>query len=116
MTALNGICRSFQKLRPQWFGLASRDSEFKSIAQEAIENAEEWSADALEQSMALGKDVLIVDLRGGLAFKGSHLDTSVNIPADVLESCSSGEFRLPNLVQLFLSVQQAISPNTSAPI
>jgi cysteine synthase/rhodanese-related sulfurtransferase len=74
-----------QKLRPQWFGLATRDNGFKSISETEIEAAEEWTSDTLEQLLLSGKDVLVVDLRGGLAFKGSHLDRSINMPADVLE-------------------------------
>jgi cysteine synthase/rhodanese-related sulfurtransferase len=74
-----------QKLRPQWFGLANRDSGFKSVSPTDVEAAAEWSADALEQHLSSGKDALVVDLRGGLAFKGAHLEKSINMPADILE-------------------------------
>jgi cysteine synthase/rhodanese-related sulfurtransferase len=74
-----------QKLRPQWFGLTARESGFKNLAKESIDQAKELTADEVEALFAASTPVTIVDLRGGLAFKGSHIESSVNIPADVLE-------------------------------
>jgi cysteine synthase/rhodanese-related sulfurtransferase len=74
-----------QKLRPHWFGLTAKESGFKSITEDELDRAKEVTADDLELLIGSGQAMTLVDLRGGLAFKGSHLDTSVNMPAEMLE-------------------------------
>jgi len=74
-----------QKLRPEWFGLSTRESGLKKLTQEHISSAKEITADELELMVSKNEPITLVDLRGGLAFKGSHIDTSVNMPAETLE-------------------------------
>ncbi|HEY9678369.1 MAG TPA: pyridoxal-phosphate dependent enzyme [Drouetiella sp.] len=74
-----------QKLRPQWFGLHSRESGLKNITLEQIEAVKKITPSKLEAMLENSTPITLVDLRGGLAFKGSHVDTSVNMPAEMLE-------------------------------
>lgn len=74
-----------QKLRPQWFGLTARDSGLKNLTEDQITNAKEIDADELEALLQRNASLTLVDLRGGLAFKGAHIDTSINMPGEMLE-------------------------------
>ncbi|HEY9774335.1 MAG TPA: pyridoxal-phosphate dependent enzyme [Planktothrix sp.] len=74
-----------QKLRPQWFGLNVKETGLKTVTEEQLNSVKEITADQLQSMVGRGEPMTLVDLRGGLAFKGSHIDTSVNMPAEMLE-------------------------------
>lgn len=74
-----------QKLRPQWFGLSTRETGLRTLTEEQVNSVDEISSEELDKKITAGEPITLIDLRGGLAFKGSHIDTAINMPSDVLE-------------------------------
>jgi cysteine synthase/rhodanese-related sulfurtransferase len=68
----------FQKRRPDIFQLQSKKDSIKTLTSEEIENA---PAIRLEdaQNWIFDTHPLIIDLRGGIAFKTNHIQGSINI-------------------------------------
>lgn len=77
-----------QKHRPELFGQSARKAARQAPDAKELEEVEEVSADQAETWLKTGSDgrrPLIVDMRGGLAFKAGHIKGSVNIPQDNLD-------------------------------
>jgi cysteine synthase B len=74
-----------QKYRPELFGLTRKNDSVKSISSAEIEKAIEITPDQGDALLAASPDVLVIDLRGSLAFKGAHIAQSINIPGETLE-------------------------------
>jgi cysteine synthase B len=78
-----------QKLRPELFGI-TRKSGIRTLSPEQIENAPQVDVNEatalLEQS-----DVIVIDLRGPLAFKAGRIAGAINISVDHFEGmCDQG--------------------------
>ncbi len=73
------------KYRPSLFGLAPKRASINEMTKEDQKRAKEVTVDEAETWFAEDGKRLVVDIRGSLAFKGSHILHSVNIPADSLE-------------------------------
>lgn len=78
-----------QKLRPELFG-ATRKKGVKTLTSEQINAAPQIDlADA--NTLIMQPDVLVIDLRGALAFKAGRIAGSINISPDNFESmCEQG--------------------------
>lgn len=79
-----------QKYRPELFGMKKKDSALAAIDEAQCQSAPSLDPDKAENWLK-EENVLILDLRGSLAFKGSHIEGSVNIPQETFEElCSNG--------------------------
>lgn len=74
-----------QKYRPELFGLARKTDSLSAFAGDGC-SATQVGVDEAEHWLAKQSNALVVDLRGSLAFKGSHISNSVNMPAETLEN------------------------------
>ncbi len=80
-----------QKYRPELFGLTRKNSALTEISQERLQEAPAKSPDDAEAWLAQEDAPLVIDLRGSLAFKGSHIGGSINIPQESFEEiCENG--------------------------
>lgn len=77
-----------QKYRPELFGLTRKTDSVKTLSEAELAQAPELAPDQAEQWLAADPKPLVIDLRGSLAFKGSHIANSINIPAELLEEMS----------------------------
>ena len=81
-----------QKHRPELFGQSGRKAARQTPSEKELAEVEEVSVDEAEAWLKPGSDgrrPLIVDMRGGLAFKAGHLKDSVNIPQDNLDEMAN---------------------------
>ena len=78
-----------QKLRPELFGI-TRKPGIRTLSPEQIENAPQINVD--EASALIERsDVIVVDLRGPLAFKAGRIAGAINISVDHFEGmCEQG--------------------------
>ncbi len=74
-----------RKHRPEIFGVRSRQQENSTVSKSEIDSASEISVSEFETWKKDAAMPLIVDMRGGLAFKAGHIPGSINIPQDNLE-------------------------------
>jgi len=74
-----------QKYRPELLGMTRKNESISSITDEDEKRAIEVDIDTAESLLSAQPGLVIVDLRGSLAFKGSHISNSINIPTDVLD-------------------------------
>lgn len=75
-----------QKYKPELFGLSRKKNSIKDITQQQVESAPELDTNEAEAWLRTDPvKPLVVDLRGGIAFKASHIENSINIPAEQLE-------------------------------
>lgn len=77
-----------QKYRPELFGLSKKNESVSSVNSAEQEAAKEITLDETETLLNSQPVPLVVDLRGSLAFRGSHIAHSINIPAETLEEMS----------------------------
>ncbi len=74
-----------QKYRPRLFGLAEKKSGLSDISVAESKESPEISPDLALQWLNQMPRPLIIDIRGQLAYKSTHIHQSINIPADALE-------------------------------
>jgi len=75
-----------QKARPSLFALAEKEDSIRKVAPEKQEAAPQVTpAEALKWIEAKDKPLIVVDMRGALAFKASRIPGSINIPTDSLD-------------------------------
>ncbi|MBI1267893.1 MAG: pyridoxal-phosphate dependent enzyme [Cryomorphaceae bacterium] len=74
-----------QKARPSLFALAEKADSIRKVPVEAQESAPQVDLDEAESWAQDRANCLVVDMRGALAFKASHIPGSINIPTDSLE-------------------------------
>ena len=74
-----------QKARPSLFALAEKADSIRKVSVKAQENAPQLDVDQAEKWASDRATSLVVDMRGALAFKASHIPGSINIPTDSLE-------------------------------
>lgn len=78
-----------QKLRPELFGV-TRKVGVRTLSAEQIENAPEVDVDAASTLIDSG-DLVVIDLRGPLAFKAGRIAGAINISVDHFEGmCEQG--------------------------
>ena len=77
-----------QKHRPELFELTKRKDSVRTVTDEQAKLAPSLSVDEATKWIANSKSLVIVDLRGSLAFKASHIPGSINMPAEGLEDLS----------------------------
>lgn len=77
-----------QKLRPELFGLGQRRESARTVSAEALAAAPQIEVAEAEGWLSAVPKSLVVDLRGSLAFKASHIPGSINISAEQLEEMS----------------------------
>lgn len=79
-----------QKHRPQLFGITRKQTGIKALSPQELNAAPQLDCDAAEK--LLEKDnVLVIDLRGALAFKAGHIRGAINIAPDAFEdACEQG--------------------------
>jgi cysteine synthase B len=78
-----------QKLRPEMFGV-TRKSGVRTLTSEQIDNAPQVD---VEEALAMTErtDVIVIDLRGPLAFKAGRIAGAINISVDHFEGmCDQG--------------------------
>jgi len=73
--------------QPQLFGLPARKDSVRTVAASQVQDAPRISV-AEAATWLAQPDVLVIDLRGNLAFKAGHVPRSINMPAEVLEDQS----------------------------
>jgi Cysteine synthase len=79
-----------QKHRPQIFGITKKVAGIKSLTSEQIEQAPQVNVQEAAALIDEG-DVLVIDLRGAMAFKTARISGSINIPPDSFElMCEQG--------------------------
>ncbi len=74
-----------QKARPSLFSLAEKEDSIRKVAADRQEAAPQVTADEALKWIESGEPLVIVDMRGALAFKASHIPGSINIPTDQLD-------------------------------
>lgn len=74
-----------QKARPSLFSLAEKEDSIRKVAADRQEAAPQVTADEALKWIDSGEPLVIVDMRGALAFKASHIPGSINIPTDQLD-------------------------------
>lgn len=77
-----------QKARPSLFALAEKADSIRKVPVEAQESAPQVDLDEAQKWAEDRVNCLVVDMRGALAFKASHIPGSINIPTDALEEMS----------------------------
>jgi cysteine synthase B len=68
-----------KKRRPELFGLASRDG-IKNLSADELAKAQAVGAEWIAEN-----NPIVIDLRGNMAFKTSHIPNSINIPDSIFE-------------------------------
>jgi cysteine synthase/rhodanese-related sulfurtransferase len=74
-----------QKYRPELFGLKKRAESLSNLTNTQKSEAPVISVDSAEAWLASQPYPLVVDLRGSLAFRGGHINRSINVPSETLE-------------------------------
>jgi cysteine synthase B len=74
-----------QKHRPELFGLAVRKDTPRCMDEEACSVAPRLTVSQARQWLSGDMPCLVVDLRGGIAYKAGHIPGSFNYPADKLD-------------------------------
>jgi len=74
-----------QKYRPELFGMAPKKAGLSAISEAAVDSSPELSPHIAIEWLEQTPRPLVVDIRGQLAYKSSHIDQSINIPANTLE-------------------------------
>lgn len=73
-----------QKCRPELFGMAAKKDSPRALAEAEVAAAQEVSVHEAQEWLLRGGTPLVVDMRGALAFKASHIADSINISTDTL--------------------------------
>src|SRR5262249_28071471 len=76
-----------QKLRPDIFGLGNRKPSPLQLTRSQANHAQQISVEEAQRWLAGGASppCLVVDLRGPIAFRASHIPGSVNMRSDKLD-------------------------------
>ncbi|MDR3616499.1 MAG: pyridoxal-phosphate dependent enzyme [Candidatus Obscuribacterales bacterium] len=77
-----------QKHRPELFELAKRKESVRTVTDNEAKAAPSLSVAEADKWMADSKALVVIDLRGSLAFKAGHVPGSINMPAEGLEDLS----------------------------
>jgi cysteine synthase/rhodanese-related sulfurtransferase len=78
-----------QKHRPELFELTKRKESVRTVSDHDAKSSSQLNVEeAANKWIANPKGLVIVDLRGSLAFKASHIPGSINMPAEGLEDLS----------------------------
>jgi cysteine synthase B len=77
-----------QKYRPQLFGLAARKESARTVSEKDANAAPQLSLDEAAKWMETPSGLLVVDMRGSIGFKASHIPGSINMPQEMLEEMS----------------------------
>jgi cysteine synthase/rhodanese-related sulfurtransferase len=79
-----------QKHRPELFGITKKQAGIRTVTPEQIQAAPQVDVHQAE-NMLQDSNVLVIDLRGALAFKTARIAGSINIPPTALEEmCEQG--------------------------
>ncbi len=73
-----------QKCRPELFGMAAKKESVRDLSDEQIEQAVQVNVEQAQDWLQRGDAPMIVDMRGALAFKASHIPNSINIATETL--------------------------------
>ncbi len=82
-----------QKHRPELFGIAQKKDSVRSMSVEQQANAPEIDLEEADSWVDGRPGLVVVDMRGALAFKASRIPGSINIPTDKLEDLA--DFGVP---------------------
>jgi len=90
-----------KKLRPQWFKQPAKKESLETVSVAQIQaaptitvaQAEQWTADPA---------MLIIDMRGSLAFKAGHIAGSINMAEDLLKEQAERGLPVPPTRRLLL--------------
>lgn len=74
-----------QKVRPSLFALAEKEDSIRKVSAEKQESAPQVSAAEALKWIEAKEPLIIIDMRGALAFKASRIPGSLNIPTDSLD-------------------------------
>ena len=77
-----------QKNRPELFELTKRKDSVRTVSEDDAKSSPQLKVDEAAKWIANPKALVVVDLRGSLAFKASHIPGSINMPAEGLEDLS----------------------------
>lgn len=77
-----------QKYRPELFGVEAKKDTPRHVPEAQTKKAKELTAAAAEKWLNEADSRLVVDLRGALAFKASHIAGSINLPVEQLDDLS----------------------------
>jgi rhodanese-related sulfurtransferase len=77
-----------QKHRPELFELAKRRESVRTVSDQDAKSAPQLSVEQATKLVNKQKNLLVVDLRGSLAFKSGRIPGSINMPALGLEDLS----------------------------
>jgi cysteine synthase/rhodanese-related sulfurtransferase len=77
-----------QKHRPELFELTKRKESVRTVSDHDAKSSSQLNVEEAAKWIANPKGLVIVDLRGSLAFKASHIPGSINMPAEGLEDLS----------------------------
>jgi rhodanese-related sulfurtransferase len=77
-----------QKHRPELFGLALRKESVRTVSEQEVKAAPQLDVEQACIWLANRKGLIVVDLRGSIAFKASRIPGSINMPAEALEDQS----------------------------
>jgi cysteine synthase B len=77
-----------QKHRPQLFGLAARKESVRTVTQQDADASVQFSVEQALQWTEQPAGLVVVDMRGSIAFKASHIPGSINMPQEMLEDMS----------------------------
>ncbi len=74
-----------QKARPSLFALAEKEDSIRKVSAERQEKAPQVSAAEALRWIEAKEPLVVIDMRGALAFKASRIPGSINIPTDALD-------------------------------
>lgn len=74
-----------QKARPSLFALAEKEDSIRKVSAEKQEAAPQVTPQEAQKWIDSKEPLIIVDMRGALAFKASRIPGSINIPTDALD-------------------------------
>ena len=74
-----------QRYRPELFGLAVRKNTPRFMSEEACNEAPQRTVAQAKEWLAASEPCLVVDLRGGIAYKAGHIPGAVNYPTEKLD-------------------------------
>lgn len=77
-----------QKHRPELFGLGTARASVRTVSEDSASAAPQMDVAQAARLVANPKGLVVVDLRGALAFKASRIPGSINMPAEALEELS----------------------------
>jgi cysteine synthase B len=77
-----------QKHRPELFGLSAKKESVRTVSEEDARTAPQLNVEEAAEWLRNPTGLVVVDLRGSLAFKASRIPGSINMPAEGLEDQS----------------------------